>query len=107
MTKYLVLYRAPASSRQSMASMTPEQAKAGMDMWMAWAKKTGPALVELGSPLGASASIGGKPVDDLGGYSILQGESLDHAKKLLDNHPHSHTPGATYDIVELVKIPGM
>jgi hypothetical protein len=107
MTKFLVLYRAPASSRQQMASATPEQAKAGMDMWMAWSKKMGAALVEIGAPLGAAASLGGKPYEDLGGYSIIQAESADHAKKLLDGHPHSHMPGGTIDILELIKIPGM
>jgi hypothetical protein len=54
----------------------PEQAKAGMDAWMAWAGKAGGAIVELGAPL-----VGGRHVQSgssssgrtqIRGYSILQ-----------------------------------
>jgi hypothetical protein len=40
MKKFLVLYRAPISAREQMAKATPEQAKAGMDAWMGWAKRS-------------------------------------------------------------------
>jgi hypothetical protein len=36
MTKYLLLYRAPVSAAEQMASSTPEAAEAGMEAWMAW-----------------------------------------------------------------------
>ena len=52
MNKYLVLYNSPASAAEQMANATPEQAKAGMDAWMAWAQKSGEAVVDLGMPLG-------------------------------------------------------
>lgn len=108
MNKYLVLYRAPAAARAQMASQSPEQAKAGMDLWMAWSKRVGAAIVELGAPLGAATHVGGKSAaDDMGGYSILQAESLDHARKLCDGHPHSHMPGGWIELYELVKLPGM
>lgn len=106
MNKYLVIYRAPASSRANVPS--PEQQKAAMDDWMGWAKRTGSALAEMGAPLGASAHVGGEAAaDDMGGFSILAAESLDHAKKLLDNHPHSKTPGGFIEVFEFVKMPGM
>ena len=39
MKKFLVLYRAPIASFDQMMKATPEEAKAGMDAWMAWANK--------------------------------------------------------------------
>jgi hypothetical protein len=108
MKKYLVLYRAPVSAQEQMSKATPEQAKAGMDAWMAWAKRTGPALVDLGSPLGTAAHLGGKAGEGhIGGYSILQAESLDAAKKLLDGHPHLSMPGFSIELIEFLPMPGM
>ncbi len=43
MTKYLLLYRAPVSAAEQMASSTPEAAQAGMEAWMAWGERAGSA----------------------------------------------------------------
>ena len=41
MKKFVALYLAPASAiaqmKEQMKALTPEQMKAGMDMWMNWA----------------------------------------------------------------------
>lgn len=109
MTKYLVLYHAPKSAREQMASASPEQAKAGMDMWMNWMKRVGTGIVDMGAPTGDGAVVGGsKPAGDhVGGYGVLQAESLDAAKKLLDGHPHLHMPGGWIELLEIIKLPGM
>ncbi len=108
MNKYLVLYRAPVSAQEQMAKATPEQAKAGMDAWMAWAKRTGSALADLGSPLGQAAHISGTAGPGLiGGYSILQADSLDAARKLLDGHPHLSMPSFSIDVLEFLPMLGM
>ena len=39
MSKFMVLYRAPLSAREQMASATPEQMQAGLEAWQAWAAK--------------------------------------------------------------------
>ena len=55
MKKFLVLYKAPvASFEQWMKSSTPEQQKAGMEVWMAWGKKAAASIVDMGAPLGKS-----------------------------------------------------
>jgi hypothetical protein len=111
MKKFLVLYRSTASAQDRMSQMakaSPEQAKAGMDAWMGWAKRTGSALLELGAPTGESALLKGSPaVGSVGGYSLVQAESLEAAKKLFEGHPHFETPGASIEVLELVSIPGM
>ena len=49
-----------------------------MDAWTAWTQKAGSSIVDMGAPLGKSLRLtpgGASPVvNDLGGYSILQGE---------------------------------
>jgi hypothetical protein len=100
MKKFMVLYTSTSSAQQQMASSTPEQGKAAMEMWMAWMKKVGSALVDGGSPLtGPNAKIGG--------FSILQGESVKHVETLLKDHPHKQAPGASFEIYEFLQIPGM
>ena len=42
MKKFLVLYKSNVPAAQQMASATPEQMKAGMDLWKAWAQQAIP-----------------------------------------------------------------
>ncbi|MCA9666023.1 MAG: hypothetical protein KC503_10560 [Myxococcales bacterium] len=107
MKKYLILYRAPISAQQQMQSATPEQAKAGMDAWMAWANRAASALVDLGAPLTSAGNVGGEAQSDIAGYSILQAESADAAKALLAEHPHKMMPGGSIEVLEYVPLPGM
>jgi hypothetical protein len=110
-TKYLVLYRASASANEQMADTTPDQAQAGMELWMQWAGKAGDAIVDLGSPLSQVATLGkggNKSDQSIGGFSVLEAESTDAVKALLDGHPHFHTPGdVSIDVYEFLPIPGM
>jgi hypothetical protein len=112
MKKFLVLYKAPIASFEQMMKATPEQQKAGMDAWMAWSKKAGSAVVDLGSPLGktmkVTSSSASPTTNDLGGFSILQGESKEAVAATLKGHPHlSMMPEATIEVVELMPMPGM
>jgi len=111
MKKFLVLYKAPLSAFEQMQKATPEQQKAGMDAWMAWSKKSAASIVDMGGPLGKSLRVtpsGSSPVvNDLGGYSVLQGESKEALAESLKGHPHFMMPDGTIEIVELLPIPGM
>ena len=109
MPKYLVLYRSSVDATQQMASSTPEQAQEGMQLWMTWFEKVGPALVDGGSPVGNSTTVPnaadtGLPI---GGYSVLEADSQAAALQLLDNHPHQHAPGAVIEVLEYLPMPGM
>jgi hypothetical protein len=112
MKKFLVLYKAPTSAFEQMKSATSEQQKAGMDAWMAWAKKAAGAIVDMGAPLGKSLRVtkggGASPTtNDLGGYSILQAESKEALATTLHGHPHFMMPDGTIEVVELMPVPGM
>ena len=111
MTRYLVIYEAPASAQQQFADATPEQTQAGMDAWMAWAEKAGEAVVDLGAPLASGRSISKDGVaqypGQATGYSVLEAASLDDATGLLREHPHLHTPNGSITVLEAMPIPGM
>ena len=110
MTKYLVLYKSSATAAEQMAASDPAAAQEAMGLWMAWMEKAGPAIVDGGSPLGDPAVLppdGGQGDRQIGGYSILQGESLEDIAKLLDGHPHFHSPNASIEVHEFLSMPGM
>ena len=111
MKKFVILYQAPISAQEQMAKATPEQAKAGMDAWMAWAKKVDKAIADLGSPVGNAASVGkggtSAGTNSIAGYSILQANSMDAVKGLLEGHPHLMMPGFTIQVLEALPLPGM
>ncbi len=111
MKKFIVLYQAPASAMEQMAKATPEQAKAGMEAWMTWAKKAGSAIVDLGMPLGNGMTVSkGAPSrsqSQVAGFSILQGESMKDITRLLEGHPHLHMPGSSIEVFEALPLPGM
>jgi hypothetical protein len=110
MKKFLVLYRAPTSAYEQMKKSTPEQQKAGMELWMAWSKKAASAIVDLGAPLGKSLRVtkeGPSPsTNDLGGFSILQADSKEELAEKLKDHPHFMMPEGFIDVVELMPMPG-
>src|SRR3954447_2851190 len=112
MKKFLVLYKASAADFSKAMSSTPEQQKAGMDARMAWGQKAQKSLVDMGAPLGKAVRVtatGASPTaNDLGGYSILQGESKEAVAEMLKGHPHFMMgPSATIEVVDIMAIPGM
>lgn len=112
MVKYMVLYKTTVSPEEMMAAMTPDQAQAGMDAWMAWAGKCGDAMVDLGAPLGSGqtvtaggASGGGSQVC---GFSVLQADSPGSVSGMLEGHPHLMSPGEpSIEVLEYMPLPGM
>ncbi len=112
MKKFLVLYRSTVSASEQMATASPEQAKAGMDAWMAWAQHAGPAIVEMGSPVGqprhfTSASASREGDAHIGGFSILQARDAHALQSILAGHPHFHAPGGSIEVFEFLPMPGM
>jgi hypothetical protein len=111
MKKFLVLYTSSVPAAQQMAGASPEQMKAGMDLWMSWAKQAGKSIVDLGTPLGDAAKVLGtsvQPSDSkIVGFSILQAESQKAVTDLLTKHPHHHAPGASIEVLEMMPMPGV
>ncbi len=88
MSRYIYLYRGPATP---MEEFTPEQSAEQMKLWGDWMGRVGSALVDGGAPFGARASVaddGTSPAPgELNGYSLVEADSLDAARGLLEGHP--------------------
>jgi hypothetical protein len=78
MAKFIYLYRGPTSN------LTPEEGAERMAAFAAWTEKLGSALIDVGSPFGASAAVRDdgteRPTGDLIGYSIVETDDLVAAK---------------------------
>jgi len=78
---------------------------------MSGQKKCGDSLVDLGTPLGHGQKLsasGSSPGErNVIGYSILQAENMDEAKKLLEGHPHlAWAAGCDIEVHESLPLPG-
>jgi hypothetical protein len=112
LTRFLLLYKSSTSASEMMAAATPEQMQAGMEDWKRWSASAAEAIVDLGSPLGEAASVGGAASgtadQHITGFSILQADSRDAVTALLENHPHLKTPGdSSIAVLEVMSMPGM
>ncbi|MBD3940477.1 hypothetical protein IF188_02025 [Microbacterium sp. NEAU-LLC] len=111
MTKrYVVLYRAPRSVAERFAQATPEEAQQGLTLWHDWAARLGPALVDVGRPLGAKVDVTPDGVVDSGsdviGMSLIEAESMDAALALVRDHHHLHwAEDCSITLIEEAPIP--
>ena len=86
MAKFVYVY---AGGRRA---ETPEAQEQQMQAWTTWLGGLGDAVTDVGNPFGASASVksGGSSagaVTGLGGYTIIDAESLDAATARADGCP--------------------
>jgi len=104
MSKFMILYRAPASAREQMENATPEQRRAGLEAWRAWASRVDYAIADLGSPLAHTTHVGpgAASTDGVAGYTILQAGSADEVETILDGNPHLTMPGASVEVLEII-----
>jgi YCII-related domain len=83
MARFMYLYRGPAPD--------PEKSAERMAAFGAWMEKVGPALIDVGSPFGASASVRDDGTEgtagDLIGYTIVEADDLTAAKAFTDGLP--------------------
>lgn len=94
MRRYIVLYQAPLSVAARFAQVTPEEAMKGVQLWNEWIEKVGPALVDPGRPLGNAISLtkagSTKTESTIIGMSILQANSMDEVREMMQDHHHLH-----------------
>ena len=110
MNRYVVLYNAPLSVEKRFVQVTSEEAMKGMQLWIDWAKKIGPALVDPGSPLGNAVKVttqGMSPTDsEIIGMSILQANSRDEVLEMVkDHHQLEWAKGCWILVLEEMPIP--
>jgi hypothetical protein len=110
MNRYVVLYNAPLSVEQRYVQVTSEEAMKGMQLWIDWAKKIGPALVDPGRPLGNAVRVtkeGLSPTEsEIVGMSILQANSRDEVLEMVkDHHQLDWAEGSWILVLEEMPIP--
>lgn len=113
MKRFIVLYHASADLMQKSMNTPPEEQAKGMEEWMKWANNCGDKLVDIGAPLtnGLRLAHHGKSKQsdkEVVGYSILQADNLEDAKKLLSGHPHlAWDASCSIEVHETMPLPGM
>lgn len=107
MSKFILLYRGPATP---MEEFTPEQSAEITAAWGAWMGKVGGAMTDHGAPFAGRAAVqadGGVAVaSDLNGYSVVEAANIDEAKALCDGHPFLSDGSAKFaiEVYELAPI---
>jgi len=106
MKKFLLIYHSPKEAMEKYTSMTEEDVKEVMAVWMRWKEEHGEAIVDFGNPVGkqhvVSSTSSEEKGDDVTGYGIIQAENLEEAKKILENHPSlADNDGSTVSLYEM------
>ena len=109
MTKFMALYMAPIAAIDEMMKMPPAAATESMAAWKKWFDTH--TVAEMGAPLGKTKTVTAKGVSDtrneVTGYTIVEADTHEAAAKMFVGHPHLEMKGASIDVVEVTKIPGM
>ena len=101
----MILYMAPAAAEEQM-NVSPEEMKKGMEPWMAWYKKSGKAIVDMGAPMGKRTCFdkkgSSKGQTQVTGYTIVQAKDMEAVKSILKDHPHLMMPKASIEALEIM-----
>ncbi|MDB5190020.1 MAG: hypothetical protein JWN49_346 [Parcubacteria group bacterium] len=105
MKKFLVLYMMPVGAMEEMMkNSTPEERKAGMDSWMAWMEAHKADLADRGSGVGKNTRVTKDSAvetrNEVGGYSVVQAESMEDAVKIAQTSPNFDMEGAYIEVME-------
>lgn len=92
MKKYFVLYKASPEQFKKWMSMSKEDQQKGMEVWNTWMEDHKAEIADPGTPLSKVKKVTKQGIEDahnnIGGYMILQAESLDAAATIMQNSPH-------------------
>ncbi len=102
MANYLLAYTGGGMAR------TDTEREAAMAAWGAWFGELGSAVVEMGAPVGASASVSdsgsnGAAASGLSGYSVIAADSLEAATALVGKCPVLQG-GGKVDVYETIPV---
>jgi LPS sulfotransferase NodH len=97
MPQYLLTYRNPVGYERTEDSGA---------RWRAWFESMGDALVQLGQPVAEAEQIGtcDPTATDLGGYSVIQADTMASAVAIARGCPHLSRQGGV-EVGELATVP--
>ena len=103
----MLLFMAPVTAEELM-NVSPEEMRKGMELWNAWYKKSGKAIVDIGAPLvngmHFTKNTTAKGKIEVTGYSIIQANNVNAVKEMLLDHPHFLMPEASVEIFEMMPV---
>lgn len=106
MKKFVAIYMAPAASVVELMKATPQEMKAEMDAWNGWYEKNKGAIVDEGAPLGKTKRLTASGLsdsrNDITGYSVVEGDSVEAVARIFKDHPHLKLKDASVDILDWV-----
>lgn len=104
MAKYLFAYHGGARPESE------EAQQAVMAAWGQWFEALGPAVVDIGAPVGASSTVGsdgsvgdGGGANPVSGYSVLEASSLDDAAEKAKGCPILGA-GGSIELAEIIEM---
>lgn len=111
MNKYLVLYHSEGalngpSVAEMFANTPPERLKTGSSGSRNAAPRS-PIRAPLDKSTAVKSGDAARAGSTMTGFSMLQAGSTDEAVALVKDHPHFRAPGASVQILECVRMPGM
>jgi hypothetical protein len=109
MKKFLVIYRMDMEAmKKMMETSTPEDRQKGKQEWDAWMAANAAHFADMGGPTGKNMSVSATGAEaksnDVGGYSVIQAESIEAATAALAGNPHFAMAGATIDLAEIMSM---
>lgn len=110
MKKFLVLYRMDmVKMREMMEHTSKEEQAKNMKEWADWMEKHTASFADSGAPVGRNKQVDAHGVlevgNDIGGYSIVQAESIEAATEMLATGPHLKMPGSVCDVMPIMEMP--
>lgn len=106
MAKYFLAY----VGGQSGVPSSPDEQQKLMQAWAAWMGGLRDRMVDGGAPLGPPSSVSSSGVvseggtSRIGGYSIINADSVEHAVTATKGCPHL-AQGGTIEIFEMLEVP--
>ena len=108
MKRFIAIYNTPVEAAKAYAQASAEEKQKGMEAWMTWKAKNEKHIVDFGAPLMPGESLDennnwSNASSTANGYSILQAESMNELKSILNDHPHTASNvGASIEIKEFM-----
>lgn len=107
MKKFLVLYKSPVEEfTKMMQGMTPEMRAEYKKEWGAWMENNKSVLVDMGAPVGKAKEVTATSItdieNDIGGYSVIQAETLEAAAAMLAHSPQLKLMEGSVEVMEFM-----
>jgi hypothetical protein len=94
MAKYVFIYKGGSMPESE------EEQQSVMAAWVDWLGGLGDSVVDAGNPFGASKSVWNGGASGLGGYSIVNADSLDDAAAKAQGCPILRSDSGTVEVYE-------